>query len=319
MKNDLSSEVFPQIQSKDGIIDAEWVDIETSLSATDLSQTELPQIDPAIVYLTPQPYYPNSDAQTDENHSAVTGATLLDRLLTPWGIAGCFCLLAGNILLAWFPGSHRPAPVAQIQSLPAIDVNSAPSTNLPGQFPPTDRQLLNIAQLSGVKVSIPATPSAIAALPSVVVIPSTGTSLATAILPTSPGSLPLSAPGTLPIASSQVPAPAIAKAPQPSSPPKPALPAVPLVLQPRSVPTLPPPPPSLSPSEPAPIPSTPPTESSVRTSTSPRIMMEQSPPQSFNQKTRQQLLNLANQLPDSPDNPGIVQQLKQEIQQNQGN
>lgn len=47
--------------------------------------------------------------------------------------------------------------------------------------------------------------------------------------------------------------------------------------------------------------------------------MEQSPPQSFNQKTRQQLLNLANQLPDSPDNPGIVQQLKQEIQQNQGN
>lgn len=321
MENDLFPKPSQKVSPREDVIDAEWVEVEPTQTPS-ANPTE-----PATVYLVTQPYRPSPE--TDPwDHSPPPGETLLDRLLTPWGIAGFVCFLTGNILLSWTQATSSPEQVAQTKI--ATRAEMSPTQVHSANFPPAissldrlDRQPLDVSQLSSLNIpnARPMSPSdPIPAGP----IQSPGTPLTAAILP---ASVPL------PTVSSSRRSPAIAKTPASSPiPPQPTLPVVPIVLQSRSIPTLPPPPPApqsslpispapLSPSDLPPPPAEPIAQNDSTDSSPgnpPIRVKDYRPPQSFNQKTREQLLNLANQLPSSTENPGVVQQLRQEIQHNQG-
>jgi hypothetical protein len=311
------------------IIDAEWAEVETSPNSTD----------PAIIHLVTQPFSggPNEAIA----HAAFNPLPFLDRLLTPWGIAGVLLVFTGNILLGSTQGVWRKTPALQPLSLAQRTTTfpeASPETSL--TLPPTeaysetfsrninpqDGQLLDITQLSTVKAPLSLRNSQWSPLP-VVAQTTPGMPLATTLVPPI-HSIPSLA--KYPTAPSPTQTAAIAKAQPINSFVKRSIPFIPLALQPKTSPIVPPPPPtsSLTPLPSAQAPGTPiaapqknstPTDRATPSAISTTIT-HQLPPQSFNQRIREKLQNLSNQMPKSEteENSSIVNQI-QENQRNQEN
>jgi hypothetical protein len=310
---------------QEDIIDAEWAEVETSPTSTD----------PAIIHLVTQPFsgWPN-EAFANETLNPLP---FLDRLLTPWGIAGVLLVLTGNIVLGWSQGAWRrtpalePLPLAQKTTIfPETSLTLPPTKVYSAAFSrninPQEGQLLDITKLSTVKAPLSLRNFPSSPLP-VVAQTTPGISLAATLVPPIHSIPPLA---KYPTAPSPTQTAAIAKAQPINSLIKRSIPFIPLVLQPNTSPIVPPPPPtsSLTPltatqASVSPIASpqenSKPTDKATPSAISTTIT-NQLPPQSFNQRIREKLQNLSNQMPKSgtEDNSSIVNQI-QENQRNQEN
>lgn len=280
----------------------------------------------------------------------------LEQLLTPWGIGALFCFLLANGLLTWSQFSLNPIPTAIApQLLPNVDSDLSHSslvTSDPTQLSPENLSSLPTVPINNRPVIAnlpPISPPVVAAatVPNQIIIPTQmSNNLTNALLPPSLQPQALYPPSSVP-ETNQIPARATATRLSVVHSPVRSQPTVsinPSYSSPRSVSTIPlPPPPPLSttsiqnlPTPSAPNISTAPTTSdnipAITNSNQPvsQQVLRQIPPstkevnsaqavEGFNQKTRKKLQTLYNQNQgvsiNSESKPADANNLVQQLQQ----
>jgi hypothetical protein len=305
-----------------------------------------------IVYLAPRPYLPEVFETEDEPGATFPASDWdiwLERLMTPWGIAGLASIVAGNLVLLgalWLRGAGAPLPAPEANLLGlslaspdaiALDTPTASPSSLNlhalSILDDSARGTANRAAATPSSSAIPAiAPPAQSSMQAASMLPMGSSGLTAALLPPALQSPEIAIPSAPVYAAgsgvADVPSPQRSRRPAPisNSVSRNTVVPIPQTLRPTFLPPPPPLPTAQAwPQTPNGTSTSTPTEAPaitddqrLRQTLRTQEHLEQSQQsQGFNAKTRQQMQNLVDRSPqEEGDNSGLVDRLRQQSQQN---